>query len=308
LQEIIKELWKEPGSNGKYTLENEKLHYKGRLVLSATSVRIPKLLQKFHSTPLKGHSGIFRTYRRIAQSLHWKGMKRSITEYMAASPVCQQNKYIVSSSQRLLQPLPILEIIWEELSMDFIVKLPKSNGFDAIMVVVDRLSKYGRFIPLKHPYSARLVAEIFMKEVVRLHGVPVSIISDRDLLFMSLFWKVMFKLHETTIKMSTSYHPESDGQTKVINRIVETYLHYFCLEQPKGWINFIGWTEYWYNTTYQGATKSTPVEVVYGRAPPFLTQFIPRQTAIEAVAQDLMSRDEALKQLKFHLRRGHDQM
>jgi len=96
---------------------------------------------------------------------------------VSACPVCQQNKYLASSPQGLLQSFPIPEVVWEEVSLDFIVKLPKSNGFDAIMVVVDRISKYGHFIRLKHPYSARIVAEIFMKEVVRLHEISAAIVS-----------------------------------------------------------------------------------------------------------------------------------
>jgi len=97
--------------------------------------------------------------------------------------------------------------------MDFIIRLPKSNGYDSILVVVDRLSKYDHFIPLRHPYSAKSVADVFVKEVVRLHGIPATIVSDRDSIFMSVFWKELFKLHGTQLNMSIAYHPESDGQT-----------------------------------------------------------------------------------------------
>jgi len=134
---IMEELRRNPDSHGNHTLENGILHYKGRLVLSSSSSWILKLLQEYHATPMGRHN--FRTYRRIAQSLHWMGMKKTI--YVLACLVCEQNKYQVCSPQGLLQPVPIPRAIWEEKSMDFIVRLPKSNGKDAILVVVDRLSK-----------------------------------------------------------------------------------------------------------------------------------------------------------------------
>lgn len=224
---------------------------------------------------------MFHTYRKIAQSLYWPGMKKTVTEFVASCVICQQHKYLAASPQGLLQPLPIPQAIWEEISLDFIVKLPKSQGFDAILVVVDRLSKYGHFIALKHPYSARTVAEIFIQEVVKLHGIPTSIISDRDPLFLSMFWKELFKMQGTQLSMSTSYHPETDGQTEVVNRILQGYLRCFCSKQPKGWKMMLPWAEHWYNTSYQGAARCSPFEIVYGRAPPALSRFIPGETAME---------------------------
>lgn len=107
-------------------------------------------------------------------------MKKRVKDYIASCLVCQQHKYMALSPQGLLHPLPIPKASLEEVSMDFVVKLPKSKGFETIMVVVDWLSKYRHFIPIKHPYIARIIAEVFVKEMVRLHGIPMSIVSDRD--------------------------------------------------------------------------------------------------------------------------------
>lgn len=104
--------------------------------------------------------------------------------------------------------------------------------------------------------------------------------------------------------MSTAYHLETDGQTEVLNRTLETYLRCFATEQPKVWAEFIPWAEYWYNTIFQASAQYTPFEVVYGRPPPSLACFIPGEMLVQAVAQDLMDRDEALTQLKFHLKRA----
>lgn len=305
LQKIVNDLQQNKDSRPGFEFKQGVLLYDGRLVISSKSVLIPTLLKEFHETSQGGHSGFYRTYRRLAVNVYWVGMKNVVQEFVRSCDVCQRQKYLASSPGGLLQPLPIPDRIWEDISMDFITGLPKSKGFEAILVVVDRLSKYCHFIALKHPYTARTIAEVFVKEIVRLHGVPLSIVSDRDPIFMSNFWREMFKLQGTKLKMSSAYHPESDGQTEVV---LETYLRCFIADQPKTWVHWVPWAEYWFNTTYHASTGKTPFEVVYGRTPPTITRWIQGEVRVEAVQKELLDRDEAIKQLKVHLLRAQDRM
>ena len=170
------------------------------------------------------------------------------------------------------------------------------------------LSKYSHFILIKHPYTARNIAEIFVKEIVCLHGIPKSILSDCDPLFMIKFWQEIFHMQGTKLHMSSSYHPESDGQTEVLNRCLETYLRCFAIEQPRHWSLWIPWAEFWYNTNFHASLGTTPFEAVYGRKPPNVVQHIPSEVQLEVVARELRDRDEALRQLKLHLSKSQEQM
>ncbi|GAU13119.1 hypothetical protein TSUD_174190 [Trifolium subterraneum] len=308
IQKIMSKLVLAPDSKPGFEIRQRVLFYHGRLVLSPSSPSIPMLLTEFHSTPMSGYSGFLRTYRRLAENLYWSGMQKTVRDYVRSCDICQRQKYDATSPGGLLQPLPIPNSIWEDLSLDFITGLPKSKGFEAVMVVVDKLSKYSHFLLLKHPYSAKSIAELFTKEIVRLHGIPLSIISDRDPIFVSHFWRELFKLQGTTLKMSSAYHPETDGQTEVINRCLESYLRCFASDQPRTWSHWLPWAEYWYNTTYHVSIGKTPFEVVYGRQAPKLTRFLSNETKVAAVALELKDRDEALSQLKLHLLRAQQQM
>jgi hypothetical protein len=255
LQEIVRAVQHNPLSKPGYEYKKGVLLYDGRLVISSTSSLIPMLLREFHATPQGGHSGFYKTYRRIAANVYWMGMKGVLQEYVRSCDVCQRQTYTASSPGGLMPPLQVPEQIWEDISMDFITGLPKSKGYEAILVVVDRLSKYSHFIPLKHPYTARSIAEIFCKEVVKLHGLPLTIVSDRDPIFMSSFWQELFRMQGTQLKLSSAYHPESDGQAEVVNRCLETYLRFVIADQPKNWVSWVHWAEYWFNTTFHSATE-----------------------------------------------------
>ncbi|CAM8995155.1 unnamed protein product [Rhodiola kirilowii] len=192
--------------------------------------------------------------------------------------------------------------------MDFITHLPPSNGRTVLMVVVDRLSKYAHFVPLREGFTAPIVAEAFIREIVRLHGFPVAIVSDRDPIFMSRFWQELFRLQGTVLSTSSSYHPQSDGQTEVVNRCLEDYLRCFVADSPNRWLQFIPWAEWCYNTAWHSSTNTSPFEAVYDRAPPNIMDYM-TGTATNASVDDLLNtRTAIIKSLRDSLRRAQLRM
>jgi hypothetical protein len=158
------------------------------LYLSKQSKLKSTILSELHATPTAEHSGFTKTYDRVKRSFFWDGMKQDICDFVAECDVCQCNKGEIVKSSGTLQPLSIPPTIWKDISMDFITVLPKSGNKFVIMVVVDRLSKYAHFFALQHPFTASTVAQIFMDQVFKLHGMPHSIVSDHDPTFTRKFW------------------------------------------------------------------------------------------------------------------------
>jgi hypothetical protein len=174
--------------------------------------------------------------------------------------------------------------------MDFITGLPKSGNKSMIMVVVDRLSKYGHFYALPHPFTGSTMAQLFMDQVFKLHDIPHSIVSDRDPTFTNNFWQELFNLQGTQFHISTAYHPHTDGQTEVVNKCLKTYLRCFASEKKNQWVQWLPLAEWWYNTSYHTATRMSPFEVVYGQNPPSVLSYLPGVSKVQVVYQMLTIR------------------
>jgi DNA-directed RNA polymerase subunit E'/Rpb7 len=219
-----------------------------------------------HKVPYEGHPGYQKIVAAVKSHYFWPGMKREIVEYIGRCMKCQKVKAEHRHPAGLLQPLPIPEWKWEVVTMDFITGLPRTTKLhDSIMVVVDKLTKATHFIPLKTTHKAANVADIFIKEVAQLQGIPKTIVSNRDPKFTSNFWKGLFKGFRTNLHFSTSYHPEFDGQTERVNKVIEDILRMYVMDKPSRWEDYMNLVEFSYNNGYHASLKMRPFEALYGR-------------------------------------------
>lgn len=186
-QKLLQKLATDPSVDTKYSLKNGLLCTDNCIWVGADTKLQTKLVLAFHESPLVGHFGFPVTYRRVRQLFRWSAMKAFIKSIVQHCLVCQQAKHERIPYPALLQPLPVPNLPWKMVMMDFIEGLPVSGRYNCILVVTDKLSKFGHFIPLHHPFTAVTVAEAFLDTVYKLHGMPLSIISDRDRIFISTF-------------------------------------------------------------------------------------------------------------------------
>jgi hypothetical protein len=266
-RELLQRLAIATEPDDKFTLHQGVIRKQGRIWLPDNPTLQEQIVKEFHSSPMGGHSGVPVTLRRIKQLFSWKGMAKAIRRFVQTCTVCQQSKPDRAKYPGLLQPIPVPDSAWQVITMDFIEGLPRSGRYNCILVVVDKFSRFAHFIPLAHPFSAATVASAFMDHVYKLHGSPEQIISDRDRIFNNAFWKQLFALTGTTLKMSSAYHPETDGQSERVNQCLEGYLRCFAHACPTKWMQWLTLAEFWYNTSLHSALGKSPFEVLYARSP-----------------------------------------
>ncbi|GJP65689.1 hypothetical protein CLOP_g22557, partial [Closterium sp. NIES-67] len=273
------------------------LHWDGDIAYrkGSTKIRVPNypplrqlLLEEYHDVLYAGHFGSNKTLTGIAKHYYWPHLAEDVQKFVTSCDTCQRMKSTKQKKAGLLQPLPVPEQPWQVVSLDFITGLPPtSSGHDAILVVIDKFSKMGHFIPTHTTARTEETAQLFVRYIISQHGIPTTLISDRDPKFTSKFWKELMSLLGTKLAMSSAYHPQTDGQTERLNQIVEQLLRAACKDEISKWDLHLPVLEFAYNNTTHGATGQTPFFLCYGRHP--LTPQKPTASATVQPAHDFIT-------------------
>ncbi|GJP79406.1 hypothetical protein CLOP_g9640, partial [Closterium sp. NIES-67] len=201
-------------------------------------------------------------------AIQWHHLADDVQKFVTSCDTCQRMKSSKQKKAGLLQPLPVPEQPWLVVSVDFITGLPPTtSGHDAILVVIDKFSKMGHFIPTHTIARIEETAQLFVRYIISQHGIPTTLISDRDPKFTSKFWKELMSLLGTKLAMSSAYHPQTDGQTERLNQIVEQLLRAACKDEISKWDLHLPVLEFAYNNATHAATELTPFFLCYGRHP-----------------------------------------
>ena len=255
------------GSRDDFALREDKLYKGQRLYVPAGELRF-KLLSEAHDAPYGGHLGKDKTFDRLSRLYYWPKLHQQVLDYCRSCPTCQANKADHQSPMGLLQPLPIPDKPWDSVSLDLITQLPKTkDGHTAIVVFVDRCSKMILCEATTDTVDAPKLAELFHRAVFRHFGLPLNLVSDRDPRFTSGFWSSLFKMLGTKLKMSTSRHPQTDGQTEKANQTLEDILRAYVSPYHDDWDQHLTMAEFAYNDSVNATTGFTPFYLNHGRHP-----------------------------------------
>jgi len=226
-----------------------------------------EIIRLHHDTLIGGHGGQWQMVELVTRNFWWPGVTKEVKRYVKRCDACQQNKNHTEQLAGKLMLNSIPEKPWTHISADFITKLLLAQGYDSILVVVDRLTKMVCFIPTTEKTSAEGLARLFRDNVWKLHGLPESIISDRGPQFAAGLMRELNEMLEIKSKLSMAFHPQTDGQTERVNQELKQYLGMFIDHRQEQWPEWLGTAEFAYNNKMHSSTRTSPFKANYGQNP-----------------------------------------
>ena len=242
------------------------LRYRRWVVVPQLTDLREEILKEFHCSRFVVHPSGTKMYQDLRRQYYWSEMKRHVWDFVRRCLICQQVKAKHQKSTGLLQPLEVAEWKWEHVTMDFVTHLPRTpQGHDAVWVIVDQLIKSAHFLAVRMTFTLERFCRLYIREIVQLHGVSVSIVSDRDPRFTAHFWKSFKKAMGTRVTMSTAFHPQTDSQSKRTIHVLEDMLRACVLDHKGSWEEHLPLVELAYNNSYQASIQMAPYKALYGR-------------------------------------------
>jgi len=243
------------------------LHFRGKIYVPRSSDLYRQIVALCHDTQIAGHPGCWKTLELVSWNYWWPQMSRYIGQYVSTCDLCLRTKPWRHSPVGELQPLSMLDAWWDTLSVDFVVELPESSRHNAIMTVVDVVSKRVHFILTHTTVTTEGAARLFLHYVWKLHSLPKRVVSNREPQFIALFTKELYRLLGIRISSSTAWHPQMDGQTKHVNQELDQFLHLFVNEWQDGWYDLLPIAEFQHNNHVYSTTQQPPFLLDIGQIP-----------------------------------------
>jgi len=278
------------------------------LLLCVPSSARKDYLREIHDGHWAGHRGVDKTYALARSKMWWPSLKKDIREHVRTCDTCQRNKWVRSKTAGKAKALPVPTQPWDTIGIDFVGPLPRSKGYDAIMTVVCHLTGMVHLVACKTTDSAREVADNYLREIVRLHGLPRRVVSDRDPKFTSRFWKTFCERLGTRLAMSTAFHPQTDGKVERANAVLEEVLRCYCHQTEQDWAQFLPSTEFAINNSHSDAIGMTPFMANYGFEPLGPWAVTPSNLDMPDVEARIAMLQEVHELCRNALRRAKDRM
>ena len=287
-----------PKSN-KFSLSNNFLLFNGKIYVPPNCRS--SVLNICHDSPSAGHFGFKKTFSLINRDFWWSSMHNDIKEYIKSCEICCRSKDSRHKPYGFLNPLEIPDRPWTSISMDFVTDLPSSNGYTCILVVLDRFTKMGHFIPFSNVPSSEDTAKAFMTYIFKIHGLPNEILTDRGTQFTSKFWTAICKTLKITMKLSSPFHHQTNGLTERVNSVVEQFLRCYSNFKGSNWQNYLYLAEFCYNNSIQESLKNSPFYANYGYNPRF-SPAVPSSIDVPRAQEFTKDLSELFKELKENLK------
>ena len=281
------------------------LYYKGQMYIPSEACHT--LISSLHSSLTLGHAGRFHTKTFLECDFWWPGLSTYVNQFIEGCTTCQQNKVNTHPTKPLLNPIPSSSAIpFKQISVDLVTDLPEVHSKDSILVVVDHgLTKGVIIIPCSKTVNAMGIAKLFFSHVFKRFGLHDSLISDQGPQFASAFARELARLLQYDVKLSTAYHPQTNGQTEHTNQEIETYLHIFCANNPKAWLDLLPTAEFQHNSAPHHSTRTSPFNLMFRYEPwaypPLGKMFIPalenRLTSLQEARKEALATHETTQRI-----------